>query len=136
MVHHRGTEDTEKNDSVVSGQIIGAAMEVHRTLGPGLLESSYQRCLCYELVLRGVAFDREVSIPIRYKSLVMHAVYRIDLIVEGSVIVEAKAIAAIDPIHKAQLLTYLKLMDRRVGLLINFNVERLVDGIRRVVNGY
>ena len=126
MIHHRGTEGTEKSDVVVSHAIIGAAVEVHRALGPGLLESTYQRCLCHELNLRGIGVDREVAVPIQYKGLTLHEGYRIDLIADGSVIIEAKAITAIEPIHKAQLLTYLKLTNHRVGLLINFNVERLV----------
>jgi GxxExxY protein len=136
MVHHRGTEGTEKSDVVVSHAIIGAAVEVHRALGPGLLESTYQRCLGHQLYLRGIGFDREVHIPIHYKGLSLRSGSRIDLIADGSVIIEVKAIAAIEPIHKAQLLTYLKLTNHRVGLLINFNVERLVDGVRRVVNGF
>jgi GxxExxY protein len=139
MIHHRGTEGTEgteEGDAVVSHEIIGAAVEVHRALGPGLLESSYQRCLCHELILRGVSFDREVPVSIDYKGLTIQAGYRIDLVVDDSVIVEVKATTTIEPIHKAQLLTYLKLTNHRVGLLINFNVERLVNGIRRIVNGY
>jgi GxxExxY protein len=136
MIHRRDAEVAENRIDVVSQTIIGAAVEVHRSLGPGLLESSYQRCLAYELASRGVRLDREVEIPIRYKGLVLRPGYRIDMLVEGAVVVEVKTVAAIEPIHKAQILTYLKLMDLRVGLLINFNVARLLDGLRRVVNRY
>ena len=139
MAHRRGaenTEDTRNRIDVVSRTVIGAAVEVHRRLGPGLLESTYQRCLSRELELRGVRFECEVRVPIQYKGLVLQTGYRIDLVVEGEVVIEIKAVAAIDPIHKAQILTYLKLLDLRVGLLINFNVGRLIDGIRRIVNRY
>ena len=121
---------------MVTRAIIGAAIEVHRGLGPGLLESTYQRCLAHELALRRVHYSREVEVPIRYKGLVLRPGYRIDLVVERSVVVEVKTVAAIEPIHKAQILTYLKLMNIRVGLLINFNVPRLLDGLRRIVNQY
>lgn len=136
MGHRRGAEGAENRIDVVSRTIIGAALDVHKNLGPGLLESIYQRCLSHELASRGVPFEREVAVPIRYKGLVLQPGYRIDLIVENAVVVEIKAVAAIEPIHKAQVLTYLKLMDLRVGLLINFNVPRLVDGLRRLVNQY
>ncbi|MGH7526082.1 MAG: GxxExxY protein [Gemmatimonadales bacterium] len=136
MVNHRGTEGTETADVVVSGAVIGAALEVHRHIGPGLLESVYQSCLCHELRLRGVPFREQVSVPLSYKGLRVGAGYRMDLLVSDTVVVEVKAVDAILPIQRAQLLTYLKLIGLRVGLLINFNVETLASGIRRVVNGY
>ena len=113
--------------------IIGAAMDVHRELGPGLLESSYEACLCHELSLRGIRFRRQVELPILYKGIRLDCGYRIDLIIEESVIVELKAIDKLAPIHEAQLLTYLRLTGRRIGLLINFNVPLLKNGIIREV---
>lgn len=114
--------------------IIGAAIEVHRRTGPGLLESSYEECLCCELEVRGLKHERQVALPLVYRDRRLDVGYRIDLIVEGIVIVELKAIEKLLPIHEAQLLTYMKLSGKRVGLLINFCVPVLVDGvIRRVL---
>ena len=113
--------------------IIAAAIEVHREMGPGLLESSYRICLCRELTLRGIEFKPEVPIPITYKGAKLDAGYRIDLLVADTVIVELKAIEKILPVHEAQLLTYMKLRGKRVGLLINFNVPLLKQGITRRV---
>jgi GxxExxY protein len=113
--------------------IIGAAMEVHRALGPGLLESAYEKCLCHELKLRGFAVGSEVELPVTYKGLTLNCGYRLDLVVEDSVIVELKAVEQTLPVHEAQLLTYLRLSGKRVGLLINFNVPVLKDGITRRV---
>ena len=113
--------------------IIEAAIEVHRTLGPGLLESAYQSCLCHELSLRGIKFQRELELPIQYKGILLDCGYRLDLLVEDSVIVEIKCVETVLPIHEAQLLTYLKLSKKRVGLLMNFQVELLKDGIVRRV---
>ena len=113
--------------------IIEGAIEVHRTLGPGLLESAYQSCLCHELSLRGIKFQRELELPIQYKGILLDCGYRLDLLIEDSVIVEIKCVETVLPIHEAQLLTYLKLSKRRVGLLINFQVELLKDGIVRRV---
>ncbi len=113
--------------------IIGAAIEVHRLLGPGLLEETYEACLCHELHLRGVGFQRQVHLPIIYKGIRLASAYRIDLIVNDLVIVELKAIEQILPLHEAQLLTYLRHTGKRVGLLINFNVPLLKNGIRRRV---
>jgi GxxExxY protein len=115
--------------------VIGAAMEVHRSLGPGLLESAYHQCLCRELVIRGVPFEYERKLPLEYKGLQLEQTYRIDLVVASQVVVEVKSIEAIAPIHEAQLLTYLRLGGWNVGLLINFNVVVLKDGIRRRVLG-
>ena len=118
----------------VTREIIGAAIEVHRVLGPGLLESVYQPCLQYELAAKKMRFVVQRSIPITYKSLPLSASYRVDLIVEDLVIVEVKSVAELAPIHEAQLLTYLRLTGYPVGLLINFNVPRLVQGVQRVIN--
>ena len=113
--------------------IIGAAIEVHRHLGPGLLESAYEECLCHELHLRGVTFERQVDLPVSYKGLHLGCGYKIDLIVEQEVILELKAVDALLPVHEAQLLTYLKLSGKHVGLLINFNTAILARGIKRLV---
>jgi GxxExxY protein len=135
MIHHGGTEGTEDVE-VVSGQIIGGAIEVHRAFGPGLLESSYQACLSHELSLRGIRHARQRELGLHYKGVRLPTSYRIDLLVEGRIVVEVKAVEALLPIHRAQLLTYLKLLNLRFGLLINFNVETLIHGVRRVLNGY
>ena len=114
-------------------QIIGAAIEVHRSLGPGLLESAYQECLCRELSLRRIPFVRQLILPAEYKGVRLDCSYRVDLLVDSAVVVEIKAVAAIEPVHKAQLLTYMRLGGWRRGLLMNFNVPALRHGIRRVV---
>ena len=119
----------------ITEQVIGAAITVHRALGPGLLESAYQECLCQELVLRGVPFERQVPLPLEYRGITCECGYRLDLLVAGSVVIEIKSIEAIAPIHEAQLLTYLRLGGWNVGLLMNFNVVVLKDGIRRRVLG-
>ena len=112
--------------------VIGCAIEVHKHLGPGLLESSYEGCLLKELQLRGVDVLRQVELPISYKGLDLGVGYRLDIIVPGALIIELKAVDKLAPIHTAQLLTYLKLSGIKTGLLINFNTARLVDGIKRV----
>lgn len=114
-------------------EVIGAAIEVHRTLGPGLLESVYQECLCRELALRGIQFHRERALPLEYKGIRLDCGYRLDLLVENELVVEVKSIEALAPIQEAQLLTYLKVGGWKIGLLINFNVEVLRNGIRRRV---
>ena len=124
-----------KNVNDITEAIIGAAIEVHRALGAGLLESAYQKCLCRELTLRGVAFECEVPLPVSYKGVELDCGYRIDLLVCGQVVVEIKSVEKLERIHDAQLLTYLRLGGRKVGLLINFNVPVLKDGIRRKVLG-
>ena len=116
-------------------EIIGAGIAVHRALGPGLLESAYQQCLRQELTLRGIPFQREVPLPLEYRGIRLECGYRLDLLVAGTVVVEVKAIEAIAPIHEAQLLTYLRLGGWNIGLLMNFNVVVLKDGIRRRVLG-
>jgi GxxExxY protein len=136
MIHHRGTEDTEGPDAGLSGALLGAAIEVHRALGPGLLESIYQRCLEHELGLRHIRFEAQAAVDFRYKEVRFRQDYRVDLLVEDRLVVEVKSVDRLLPIHRAQLLTYLRLLDLRLGLLLNFNVEVLAKGVRRVMNGY
>jgi GxxExxY protein len=118
----------------VTGQIVDAAMAVHKALGPGLLESAYEACLAYELRSRGMQVVQQAELPIAYREVRVDAGYRMDLVVEDAVVVELKSVDEVAPIHKAQLLTYLKLSGHKVGLLINFNVELLKHGITRMVN--
>ena len=125
---------SEEELNRISGLVIGCAIEVHRVMGPGLLESAYQTCLAWELRNTGVAFAEQVAVPVRYKSLVVPNAYRLDLLVENEVVVEMKSVERIEPIHSAQLLTYLKTNNFRLGLLLNFNVEVMRKGIKRVVN--
>ena len=127
------TKDTREHE--LSAAIIGAAIEVHRVLGPGLLESAYQAALARELALRGLEFEREVSLPVVYKGAQLDCGYRLDFVVEERVIVELKSVENIEPIHLAQLMTYLRLSGKRLGLLLNFNVPQMKEGIRRVVLG-
>lgn len=122
------------NIEAVGKQVIGAAIEVHRELGPGLLESTYERCLVHELTLYGIKAIRQKSQPIIYKGLEIDEGYRIDVLVEDKIILELKAVDSLNNIHTAQLLTYLKLANLNLGFLINFNTERLVDGLKRIVN--
>jgi GxxExxY protein len=117
----------------VTSAIIGAAIEVHKFFGPGLLESAYERCLCHELDLRGIRYQHQQQLPIEYKGIRLENGYRIDLLVEDTVIVELKCVEAIAPVHEAQLLTYMRLTGKRVGLIINFYVPVLKDGILRRV---
>lgn len=119
----------------ISGQVIGAAIAVHQELGPGLLESAYEACLVHELRQRGVQTEQQIPQPVFYKGLQLECGYRLDLLVENRVIVELKAVETLLPIHEAQLLTYLKLRQLRLGLLINFNVPILKNGIKRILNG-
>ncbi len=134
-MNHEGTKilEGEKKFEEVSGRVIGFAIEVHRTLGPGLLESAYEQCLCHELTQSGIAFQRQVPVPIVYKGLELECAYRLDLVVNRQLIVEIKAVEKLLPIHSAQLLTYLKLTGIHAGLLMNFHTEVLRDGIKRVV---
>jgi len=118
----------------LTGMILAAAIEVHRVLGPGLLESIYVECLEHELTSRGLRFVRQLTVPITYKGTRLGSSYRLDLIVEDKVIVEVKSVEALAPIHKAQVLTYLRLTGMPAGLLINFNVPRLMDGVKRLIN--
>ena len=123
-------------ENVLTDQIIGCAIEVHRHLGPGLLESVYEECLCYELSQLGLRFERQVHLPVTYKGIKLECGHKLDLVVEDSVVVELKSIEDITPLHQAQLLTYLKTSNKKVGLLINFNVQFLKNGLKRVVNRY
>jgi GxxExxY protein len=115
----------------ITEKVLGAAIEVHKHLGPGLLESAYETCLCHELQLRGLSFKRQVQLPIDYKGCKIEGAYRLDLMIEEKVIVELKSVEGIHPIHEAQLMTYLKLSGMRVGFLMNFNVPMIKDGIVR-----
>ena len=125
-------ENQEKRDPLTE-KVIGCAIEVHRNLGPGLLESAYQRCMLFELRKQGLAVETEVPMPVNYKGEIMDCGYRIDMLVEKSLIVELKAVEALLPIHEAQILSYMKLSGIRIGLLVNFHQSRLVDGLKRFV---
>jgi GxxExxY protein len=118
----------------LSSEIIRAAIEVHKALGPGLLESAYERCLCHELNLRGLSHKSQQPLDVRYKGIKLDCGYRLDIVVEDKIILELKSCEKIEPIHKAQLLTYLKLSGIKLGLLLNFNVTLMRDGIVRIVN--
>ena len=118
-------------------RIIGAAIAVHRELGPGLLESSYEACLTFELIERGLGFERQKVLPLTYRGRTLDCGYRIDLLVENEIVVEVKSVERLEPVHTAQVLSYLRLSGCKVGLLINFNVKWLADhGIKRLVNGF
>ena len=130
-----GMDDKDRLDGI-SEAVIGAAIEVHRALGPGLLESAYQSCLSFELTTRGVVVEREREIPVIYKKERLDCGYRVDLVVANELIVEVKSVDQFHPVHAAQLLSYLRLSGLHVGLLINFNVSVLTNGIRRIVNAY
>jgi len=116
----------------LTGKVIGAAIEVHKSLGPGLLESIYEECLCIELRLKKIPFEKQKELPIEYKGVKLHSAYRIDIVVDERLIVELKACESLQPIHDAQLLTYLRLTGIKYGLLINFNVPVLKEGIKRL----
>jgi GxxExxY protein len=135
MLHHEGTKSTKGRALWVSHAVIGAAIEVHRHLGPGLLESVYEDALSRELWLRGLEFERQVFQRVLYKGVELRSAVRLDLVVERAVVVEVKSVETIAPIHRAQLLTYLKLSNLPLGLLINFNAELLRRGLRRILNG-
>ena len=148
-VYHRDTENTEvaqrnilRGDTMttpinqLTHEVIGASIEVHRKLGPGVLESAYKECLCRELIWRGIPFERERPLPLKYKGIRLECGYRIDILVGGILVFEIKAVEALAPIHDAQLLTCLRLGGWRIGLLINFNVVVLKDGIHRRIIGY
>ena len=120
----------------ITKEIIGAAIDVHRELGPGLMESIYEECLSIELTRRNISFEQQKIIPIIYKQQAIQSNFRLDLIVENKIIVELKAVEYLLPVHEAQLLTYLKSTECKIGLLINFNVPVLKNGIKRLINGY
>lgn len=123
-------------DAQLTHEVIGAAIEVHRALGPGLLEATYEECFCHELAVRGIPFERQKAVPLVYKNVKLDCGYRLDVVVDGRVVVEIKATEALAPIHDAILLTYLRLSGCTVGLLINFHSVILKDGIRRLVLNY
>ena len=136
MIHHGDTEArSQLLHEELTEKVIGAAIEVHRALGPGLLESAYEECLCRELDLRELAFQRQVPLPVEYKGVKLDCGYRLVLIVQEAVVLELKCIERILPVHEAQLLTYLKLTGKHVGMIINFNVATLVRGgiVRKVL---
>ena len=132
---NRRVAEAQSSDQLTD-KIIGASISIHRALGPGLLESAYEECLCHELNLAGLNFKRQLPLPVRYKSVNLDCGYRLDLVVENSVIVELKTVETILRVHEAQLLTYLKLADIRIGLLLNFNVAILKHGLKRIVNQF
>ena len=123
------------DEDLISGKVIQAAIEVHRGLGPGLLESAYEECLCHELSLQSLKFLRQVPLPVNYKGVSLDCGYRLDLVAEERVNIELKSVSKLEPIHDAQVLTYLKMTGLKLGLLLNFNVSLMRDGIRRIVNG-
>lgn len=125
-----------KNENEPTELVIGAAIEAHSHLGPGLLESAYEECLCYELSRLGLRFRRQVHVPVQYKGISLDCSYKMDLLIEDTIVVEIKAVETILPVHCAQLLTYLKCAGKRVGLLISFNETTLKQGLKRVVNRY
>jgi GxxExxY protein len=136
MIYHGDTEARSKLlHEKLTEQVIGASIEVHRELGPGLMESAYEECLCHELHLRGLKFQRQLPLPVRYKGVSLDCGYRIDLVVEDSLILELKCLEHVLPVHEAQLLTYLKLTGKRVGLILNFNTSVLTRGgiVRKVL---
>ncbi len=127
--------DTKEKANTLSREVIGAAIDVHKALGPGLLESAYETCLCQELKMRGIPFERQVPLQIEYKGIKLEDIYRMDILVDNSVVLELKSVEKLEPIHEAQLLTYLRLSKIWLGLLINFNVPVLKNGIKRFVLG-
>jgi GxxExxY protein len=133
-INRRDTETQSFNE--LTERVIGACIEIHRALGPGLLESAYEECLCHELSIAGISFERQKPLPVHYKNVKLDCGYRLDLVVDQKIIVELKAVENLMPIHEAQLLTYLKLSGLTLGLLINFNVAMLKQGIKRIVNNF
>jgi GxxExxY protein len=125
---------SEEDLNRLSNRVIGLAIEVHKVLGPGLLESAYQQCLAWELRREGLSVKEQVAVPIRYKELEIPNAYRLDILIEDELVIELKAVDRIEPVHVAQMLTYLKVNGLRLGLLLNFNVEVMKKGIKRVVN--
>ena len=133
-MNRRDAERQRENS--ITEKIIGAAIEVHKALGPGLLESAYEECLCYELSRAEMKIDRQLQLPVIYKEVKLNCGYRLDIVVDNLIIVELKTVDKLKPIHEAQLLTYLKLTDKKLGLLLNFNVTVLKEGIIRIVNNF
>jgi GxxExxY protein len=135
QIHNRRDTETRSFNELTE-RVIGACIEIHRSLGPGLLESTYEECLCYELSIAGIGFERQKPLPVHYKNVKLDCGYRLDLVIEQKVIVELKTVENLLPIHEAQLLTYLKLSGLSLGLLINFNVPILKSGIKHIVNNF
>jgi GxxExxY protein len=135
MVENTKNAETRSQVNNITETVIGASIDVHRELGPGLLESAYEACLVHELIERGLSVERQKPLPIQYKGVKLDCGYRLDLLVEDKVVVELKSTETLQTIHQAQLTSYLKLSGHKVGLLINFNVKVLRNGIRRLVNG-
>lgn len=129
-------EHSSERINFLTEKIIGCAIEVHKAIGPGLLESAYEECLCYELSQNGLNFERQVPLPVIYKGVKLDCGYKLDIIVENTVIVELKAVDRIIAIHEAQLLSYLRMLDLRVGLILNFHSSVLKEGIKRIVNRF
>jgi GxxExxY protein len=134
-MNHEDTETQRTNLNELSHRVIGLCLEVHRVLGPGLLESAYEEALAHEFTQGGLVFERQRETPLLYKGVRLNCGYRLDFLVEGELILELKAVSELLPVHHAQLLTYLKLERRSLGLIVNFNVPILKDGIRRIVAG-
>lgn len=134
-MNHEDTEAQRRHLNELSGKVVGLCIEIHRELGPGLLESAYEECLAYELSKAGLRFERQKPLPVRYKEVQLDCGYRLDFVVEGILIIELKAVTELLPIHEAQLLTYLKLDKKPLGLLVNFNMPTLKQGVRRLVCG-
>jgi GxxExxY protein len=132
---NRGDAEALSSNEITE-KVIGACISIHRELGPGLLESAYEECLCHELTAQYLSFERQRQLPVRYKDVKLDCGYRLDLVVENKVILEIKAVDGLLPIHEAQVLTYLKLSGMSVGLLINFNVPVLTKGVKRIVNNF
>lgn len=132
----RTQRNTEENLNAISGQVVDAAMRVHSALGPGLLESAYEACLKHELTKRGLKVVSQLELPIIYDDVRLDVGYRLDLLVENEIVVELKSVEKLLPIHEAQLLSYLKLSNRQIGILLNFNTIHLKEGITRIVNNY
>jgi GxxExxY protein len=124
-----------RKDTLLTHGVISAAIEVHRYLGPGLLESTYENCMCREFSERGIRFERQVPLPVIYKGVRLNCGYRLDFLVDNRVVVELKAVSKLEKIHEAQLLTYLRLTGKKLGLLLNFNVLLMKNGVKRMANG-
>jgi len=133
-MNRRGAETQSFRE--ITEQVIGCCIEIHKQLGPGLLESAYEECLCYELSALGLVFERQKPLPVKYKTVNLDCGYRLDFVIEDKIILELKTVESLLPIHEAQLLTYLKLSGLTLGLLINFNVPVLKNGIKRIANNF
>jgi GxxExxY protein len=131
MRRHRVTQSNNMETNIITEKVIGCAIEVHRALGPGLLESAYEECLSFEMQKAGLFIERQKPVPVVYKDIKLDCGYRIDILVENAIVVELKTVDAFNPVHEAQILTYMKFSNKSTGLLINFNVTLLKNGIKR-----